>query len=93
MRQTVRHLSVLLILLFISFGFIGCSCKQETITLVVKPERPKIPEAIVTQCSSLPKGDILDKQKCVLRNYINVRKELDMYKEVLFNVTSTTIKE
>lgn len=88
MKLNAKLLNVLLTLLFISL-FSGCStkCTPTTITIVEKPSRPVIPEANITQCSTLKKGSILDKQKCLITNYLNTQKELQQYKEVLFQIT------
>lgn len=84
MKQIVRLLSVLLILLSTSI-FSGCTCKPDIQVQVIKPKRVDIPQAEVSQCSK--ESNILDKVKCVHQNYLNVSKERDQYREVMFQIT------
>lgn len=78
MKQIVMLSLVLLTALFFS----GCVTKY----VYMKPERPYIEEANITQCRN---PDILENQKCVLKNYINVKKERDILRFSLIQVTES----
>lgn len=78
MKQIVMLLLVLLTTLFFS----GCTTKY----VYLKPERPYIEDANITQCRN---PDMLENQKCVLNNYINVKKERDVLRFYLIQVTES----
>ena len=58
----------------------GCASKCTPVVKYVKPEVPKIEAAKVEQCRY---KDQLENVKCVLGNYMEVRKERDMLREAL----------
>ena len=76
----MKPLVMLLIGLLTALFFSGCVTKY----LYVKPERPIIEPAVITQCRY---DDIFENQKCVLHNYLNVRRERDILRFSLMQVT------
>lgn len=67
----MRQIVMLVVGLFTILSFDGCSSKE---VICVKPTKPKIEEAVITQCKS---DNILENTKCTLMNYINVKEERD----------------
>ena len=78
MKQIVMHLSAL----FMILNFSGCSSKE---VVCVKPTKPKIEEAVITQCKY---DNILENTKCTLMNYINVKEERDKLRMALDRLTN-----
>lgn len=79
MKPTVTLLIGCLLVL----SFSGCAEKSvfdEPIVNYVKPTMPDIKSASIEQCRY---SDILDNSKCVLTNYLEVKKERDMLRASL----------
>lgn len=83
-KLVVKMLIVCLSILSIS----GCSEKKPEpcvpIIKYVKPDKILVPEASITQCKF---EDTLDNVKCALMNYIEVKKERDMLRTALDELT------
>ena len=81
MQVVVKTLIVCLLVLFTS----GCG-KQDCVPVVkiVKPAKVVVDEAEVVQCRS---ENVLDNAKCVLMNYLSVKRERDQLRAVVDEVT------
>jgi PBP1b-binding outer membrane lipoprotein LpoB len=77
----MKQIAMLQIALLTALFFSGC---VTTKYVYMKPARPYVEEANITQCRN---HDMFDNQKCVLKNYINVKKERDILRFSLMQVT------
>lgn len=76
MKTIVMLLLGFLVALFIS----GCGQKQIE---CVKPKAPVVAEANITQCTD---PNILEKAKCSLSNFIEMKKERDSLRIIINNM-------
>ena len=83
MQVVVKTLIVCLLILFTN----GCSSsKQECVPVVklIKPAKVEIDEAKIVQCRS---NDVMENTRCVLMNYLSVKKERDQLRSVIDGIT------
>lgn len=75
----MKQIAMLVIVCLATLSISGCTSKIECI----KPTSPKIKEANIIQCRY---NNILDNSKCILNNYIEVKKERDELRIVVENM-------
>ena len=82
MQVVVKMLIVCLLVLSTS----GCSSKQECVPVVklVKPAKVEIKGAEIVQCRST---DVMENAKCVLMNYLSIKKERDQLRTAINEIT------
>lgn len=82
MQVTVKMLMLCSIALYTN----GCSSKQECAPIVkmIKPTKINVDEAKIIQCRS---SDIMKNTKCVLVNYLSIKKERDQLRSIVDEIT------